>query len=128
MKKLLLIPFILLVLSCKKESDESFGKTVAIASTTEAKTPSDIGKEIFNGKGTCATCHKVDAKLIGPSLKKIAKIYIEKKGNIVDFLKNDAKPIVDPTQYEIMKTNFALTKAMSDDELKALESYIYSVK
>lgn len=128
MKKLLLIPFILLVLSCKKESDESFGKTVAIANTTEAKTPSDIGKEIFNGKGSCATCHKVDAKLIGPSLKKIAKIYIEKKGNIVDFLKNDAKPIVDPTQYEIMKTNFALTKAMSDDELKALESYIYSVK
>ncbi len=44
----------------------------------------------------------------------------------MEFLKQNAEPIVDPTQYEVMKTNFALTKSMSDEELKALEAYIYS--
>jgi cytochrome c len=45
---------------------------------------------------------------------------------MVSFLKDEAKPIVDPSQYEVMKTNLALTKEMSDEELKGLEAYIYS--
>jgi cytochrome c len=63
---------------------------------------------------------------VGPSVQDIAKIYKAQNGDIVSFLKDDAKPIVDPTQYEVMKTNFALTKAMSDEELKGLEAYMYS--
>jgi hypothetical protein len=50
----------------------------------------------------------------------------EQNGDMVSFLKDDAKPLVDPSQYEVMKTNFALTKAMSDEELKGIEAYIYS--
>jgi cytochrome c551/c552 len=42
------------------------------------------------------------------------------------FFKGEGEPIVDPSQYEVMKTNFAITKAMSDEELKALEAYVYS--
>jgi hypothetical protein len=42
--------------------------------------------------------------------------------------KRRGEPIVDPSQYEVMKTNFAITKAMSDEELKALEAYVYSHK
>jgi methylmalonyl-CoA mutase N-terminal domain/subunit len=57
---------------------------------------------------------------------KIATIYKEKGGNMVEFLKENAEPIVDPTQYEVMKTNFAVTKTLSDEELKALETYMYS--
>jgi cytochrome c len=68
----------------------------------------------------------VDQKIIGPSIQDIAKIYKAKKGNILDFLKNDAAPLVDPSQYEVMKTNFAITKSMSEEELKALETYILS--
>jgi len=45
---------------------------------------------------------------------------------MVEFLKENAEPIVDPTQYEVMKTNFAVTKTLSDEELKALETYMYS--
>lgn len=45
---------------------------------------------------------------------------------MVVFLKGEGEPIVDPTQFEVMKANFAITKAMSDDELKALEAYVYS--
>ena len=54
------------------------------------------------------------------------KIYKEQNASIVSFLKEEGKPIVDPSQYEVMKTNFAVTKAMSDDELKALEAYVMS--
>jgi cytochrome c len=45
---------------------------------------------------------------------------------MVDFLKEKAEPIVDPAQYEVMKTNFSITKTMTDEELKALEEYFYS--
>lgn len=84
------------------------------------------GKEIFEGKGTCATCHKPDIKLVGPSIIDIAKIYKEKNANIITFLKGEGEPIVDPTQYEVMKANLALTKTFTDEELQSLEQYIYS--
>lgn len=122
MKKLLFITLIGLTISCKKESEENFGKT------TEATTqkPEDLGKEIFEGKGVCYTCHKPETKTVGPSIKDIAKIYKEKGGNIVDFLQEKSEPIVDPSQYATMKTNFAITKNLPEEELKALEAYILS--
>lgn len=119
-----------LLVSCKKESQESFGTPQTTTESTdegmvaETKSPEALGKEIFEGKGNCVACHQVDKKVIGPSIEEIAKIYHEQKGDIVAFLFKDAKPIVDPSQYEVMKTNFAITKAMSNDELMALEAYI----
>ncbi|HEX8563889.1 MAG TPA: hypothetical protein VF676_13010 [Flavobacterium sp.] len=65
-------------------------------------------------------------KIIGPSLQEISKIYKEKNGNIVLFLQEKAEPIVDPGQYSVMKTNFAITKKMPEEDLKALEKYILS--
>lgn len=128
MKKIIIITVAFLAFSCKKETEESFGKTEEKTETaaTEAKSPADLGKEIFEGKGTCATCHKPDVKLIGPSVQDIAKIYKEKNANIITFLKGEGEPIVDPTQYEVMKANFALTKTFSDEELQQLEAYVYS--
>ena len=128
MKKIIIITVAFLAFSCKKETEESFGKTEekTETATTEAKSTADLGKEIFEGKGTCATCHKPDVKLIGPSVQDIAKIYKEKNANIITFLKGEGEPIVDPTQYEVMKANFALTKTFSDEELQQLEAYVYS--
>lgn len=45
---------------------------------------------------------------------------------MISFLKGEKEALVDPTQYEVMKANFVITKAMSDEELKALEAYVYS--
>ena len=45
---------------------------------------------------------------------------------MISFLKGEAEPLVDPSQYEVMKVNLELTKTFSDEELKALEAYIYS--
>ena len=92
----------------------------------EAKSPVQLGQELFEGQGKCFACHKPDQKVIAPSIVTIAKIYREQKGDMVSFLKGEGKPIVDPSQYDVMKTNFAITKTMSDDELKALEAYMFS--
>jgi cytochrome c len=114
----LLIWIVCIFLSCKNHETQ----TPEITN----QTPIELGKELFEGKGNCIACHLVNQKVIGPSIQDIAKIYKSQKGNIINFLKNDAKPIVDPSQYEVMKTNFTITKAMSDQELKAIEAYIYS--
>lgn len=50
----------------------------------------------------------------------------EKNGYIIGFLKGEGEAIVDPSQFEVMKANFGITKEMSEEELKALEAYIYS--
>lgn len=128
MKKTVFLVVILAFIACKKESQESFGKseTATKETSTEVITPEVLGKEIFEGKGNCVACHQVDQKIVGPSIQEIAKIYKDKNANMVTFLKGDAEPIVDPSQFEVMKANFAITEEMSDEELKALEAYMYS--
>ena len=132
MKKIVFLLSVLVLFACKKESQESFGKpeTTTTETATEVKSevqkPEDLGKTIFEGKGACIACHKPDVKLVGPSLQDIAKIYKDKSGNMVTFLKGEGVPLVDPTQYEVMKPNFVVTKTFSDEELKALEAYVYS--
>ena len=121
MRKLLFLVAILAFVSCKKESQEPFGKP-----ETSTQTPEELGAEIFHGKGACVACHKPDVKLVGPSLQDIAKIYKEKNGDMVTFLKGEGDAIVDPTQYAVMKPNLEITKTFSDEELKALEAYIYT--
>jgi cytochrome c len=114
-----------LILSCGKEKEKEFFGKQETSETTE--NPLVIkGKELFEGKGTCVACHKPDVKVIGPSISEIAKIYKEKNANMVKFLKGEGEPIVDPSQYEVMKTNFSITKNMTDEELQALEAYFYS--
>ena len=129
-KSVLVATLFIFTISCVgKKEDQDFGKK---ESSEEAKSDNSAfplaekGKEIFEGKGTCATCHKSDIKLVGPSIQDIAKIYKDKNASIATFLKGDEKPIVDPTQFEVMKANFALTKTFSEEELQSLEQYIQS--
>ena len=123
MKNLAFFVCLLFLVSCKKESEETFGQPNP---DEVSQTPEQLGKAIFEGKGNCVACHRIDEKLVGPSVKEMAKIYKAQNGDMVSFLKDEAKPIVDPSQYEVMKTNLALTKEMSEQELKGLEAYIYS--
>jgi len=115
----------------KKETDK-YGNAVEenATLTTETKVDSLIekGQELFEGKGTCTACHKPDTKVIGPSIKEIVKIYKEKGASIAAFINEEGEPIVDPSQYETMKTNFAITKAMTAEERKALEVYMMSLE
>ncbi|GEC70758.1 cytochrome c [Flavobacterium flevense] len=128
MKKLILLSFALIAFSCKKESQESFGNEEQTTVATQEKelTPEEIGKVIFEGKGNCTSCHQIDSKTIGPSTQEIAKIYKEKNGNIVTFLKGESEAIVDPSQFALMQANLALTKTFTVKELQSLEAYINS--
>jgi len=121
MKKILLLLLVITFASCKKEAEPTENQPQHDETAVAVS-----GEELFSGKGTCTACHLPDQKVIGPSIAEIAKTYKEKNGSIVAFLKEEAEPIVDPSQYETMKTNFAITKKMSDEELKALEEYILS--
>ena len=98
------------------------------AETSLNQTPEAFGKELFEGKGMCATCHKADVATSGPSIKDISKMYTDKKASISLFLQGETDPIVDPSQYEIMKANLEITKAMTDEELQAIEKYMLSIK
>ncbi len=130
MKNLLLLLLTLSLFSCKTEEKKeqiTTGSGSSAEGETASLTPSQqLGQEIFDGKGNCYSCHKPEQKAIGPSIQDIAKIYKEKKGDMVTFLKGEGEPIVDPSQYEVMKTNFYITKTFSDEELKAVEDYMMS--
>ncbi|RXR21043.1 c-type cytochrome [Flavobacterium amnicola] len=123
MKKLVYIILIGLLISCKNKEEY---KEPTEVNETSAQNPENLGKEIFEGKGVCYTCHKPEIKTVGPSIKDIAKLYKEKGGSIVNFLQEKSEPIVDPSQYATMKTNFAITKNLPKEELKALEAYMLS--
>ncbi len=119
MKKVLVFILLATLLSCKD-------KGAKIETTVDETSVEISGQELFEGEGNCIACHKTDQKIIGPSLQEIAKIYKEKNASIVLFLQEKSDPIIDPNQYDVMKTNFAITKSMSEEELKAIEEYIYS--
>ena len=126
-KTLLFVTIFVFTISCGgKKDDQDFGKKETTKPDNSALPLAEKGKEIFEGKGICITCHKPDVKLVGPSLQDIAKIYKEKNASIATFLKGDEKPLVDPTQFEVMKTNFALTKTFTDEERQSLEQYVLS--
>jgi cytochrome c len=114
-----------LAFSCGQKENNGGG-----AETADAVAPAELspvaahGKEIFESTGTCVACHKPEGDVLAPSLAKLAAAYKSKPGGIVTFLKAEAEPIVDPGRFETMKTNFAITTTMSDDDLKSLEAYI----
>ena len=114
------------MVSCQSGKKEK-NTEIKIGTKKEQLSPFDIGKVVFNGKGRCYTCHKVDKKSIGPSILEIIKVYEEEKGDIVAFLKQKAEPIVDPETYAVMKTNFAIIKTFTEEELQAIEVYMSEI-
>jgi cytochrome c len=123
---LFVIVVALTIISCNEKAANQ--TPVDQTETTTTQTPKELGRELFEGKGMCASCHKADTKVIGPSIKEIAKIYREKGASIAAFINEEGEPLVDPSQYDLMKTNFAITKALSAEERKALEVYMISFK
>jgi cytochrome c len=118
MKSYLYAIFILLVLTgCDKKSNP-------IPKSSQQEIAS--GLALFEGKGMCAACHKAEIKTVGPSINEIALTYKNKKASIASFINDETKPLIDELQFEIMKTNFKITKAMTPKERLAIEAYIMS--
>ncbi len=138
MKKILFVfaIFSLAIISCgetkkedvKKEAEAP--KEVAKEAPAEAGDMIAMGEKLFTDK-TCVSCHQIDAKIVGPSVKDIVKIYDEKNANIVDFLNGTQEAIVetDPGQIAIMKANLdGFVKDLKEEELEAISAYMQSVK
>lgn len=122
MNKIYFILVLVFLASCSnKKEKENFGKQEAIPQVATL----EKGETLFQ-ENNCTACHKIDQKVVGPSLQDVAKIYKEKSASLVSFLKEEAAPIVDPKMYESMRINLQITKTMTDEELQSLELYILS--
>ena len=84
MKKVILTSLIasVVAISCGKKEEPVKESTELKAEPTEqvatvAKTPEEEGKDLI-AASDCLTCHKEDAKLIGPSYQDVAAKYTEK--------------------------------------------------
>ena len=123
------------IISCgsdPKKTDNNSPEVNPEATVEETKTKTDFplaeqGKALFEGEGTCVACHKLDTKVVGPSIQEIVAIYKAKNASIATFLNEASEPIVDPSQYSIMKANFAITKNMKPEQRLALEKYMMSL-
>ncbi|WP_025741963.1 c-type cytochrome [Aquimarina pacifica] len=113
------------LVSCQSEKKEK--EEITIGTEKKEIAPVDLGKKIFNTKGKCYTCHKTNKKSIGPSVVDIVKIYNDQNADLIAFLKQEADPIVDPENYAVMKTNFALIKNFTLEELEALKIYMEEI-
>lgn len=113
-----------------KLKTEEFQKTKieAIAKSNETKAKestanlsvADKGKAVFNQY--CAACHKIDAKLVGPPVLEMAKIY---KGNIADlqkWIKNPGKKRPDYPQMPGFESQ------LNQEQLDQLAEYILAIK
>lgn len=127
--KLFLTTFSVLFLltACGKKSEKKSENLYPEKKLSPQEQLIEQGKELFQStKAACVSCHVLDKKTVGPGVKEIAKIYKEQKGSIFSFLREKAKPIVDPSQFGVMQTNFAIVRTFSDQEIKSLEAYILS--
>jgi cytochrome c551/c552 len=136
---LLLMPFLFLNISCGSSSKEKQNNTestpassLAPATAVETSSPAPVaavnrGEKLFKDNG-CVVCHQLDTKVIGPPLKEVAVAYKDNKKGLNEFLKGNAKSIIDPAQHAIMEPQIAITKAMSEEDRMAIVDYLLSVK
>ena len=122
---------VLLICSCVNDNQTNEAVITAVPQRGELSKDSQIflGNRLFSEK-TCITCHDVDRVKTGPSVKEIMAVYREKNGDIVSFLKGNAKPLVDTTssQVNIMQENInGFLKEISDEELNSIAVYMMHV-
>ena len=138
MKKILFVfaVFSLAIVSCGETKKEDVKKEAEAPKEVAEEAPAAgddmiaLGEKLFTEK-TCVSCHQADAKIVGPSIKDIVKIYNQYDASLVEFLKGNKEAIVesDPGQVAIMKANLdGFVKDLKDEELEALSAYMKSVQ
>ncbi len=138
MKRILLVfaIFSLALVSCGETKKEDVKKEVEAPKEVTEEAPaagSDMiamGEKLFTEK-TCVSCHQADAKIVGPSIKDIVKVYNQYDASLVEFLKGNKDAIVDTDagQVAIMKANLdGFVKDLKEEELQAIAAYMNSVK
>jgi cytochrome c len=94
-----------------------------------ASAQAEDGAAIFQAKG-CVACHDATqdrtAQGLGPSLQQVAAAYKGDQAGLVAFLKGEGEPKVAPDKYPIMKSQLAITQALTDAERDALAQFLLS--
>lgn len=141
MKRILFVFTVLsfVVSSCGDSKKEEVKKEIEAPKEEVKETPAAtagsedlvaMGEKLFTEK-TCVSCHQAETKIVGPAIKNIVQVYSDQGASIVGFLEGKQEAIVDtdPGQVAIMKANLdGFVKDLKEDELKALEAYMMSIK
>ncbi|MDP9230959.1 MAG: c-type cytochrome [Bacteroidota bacterium] len=127
MKKILFLIVLFAIFSCKNNSDS---KEKAADSTTVVK--DEIKKDAENQKGLeivtnndCATCHRVDEKIQGPSYRDIANKYAAMPDTVIDHLANK---IIHGGSGVWGEIAMAPHPALNETDAKEVVKYILSLK
>ena len=83
------------------------------------------GEEVFKAQ-RCSGCHKLETGKANPSLKEIARAYQGKSPRLNNYLQGGAEAIIRPEKAGKMKRYIEKTKALSEEDRKALVDFIMS--
>jgi cytochrome c len=83
------------------------------------------GEEIFKAQ-RCDSCHKPGTGKANPSLKEIAQAYHGKEDQLINYLKGGGESIIKPEKAGMMKRYIEKTKALSNEDRKALADFLLS--
>ena len=81
------------------------------------------GDAVFQAQ-RCGVCHKPDTGKTTPSLKEIAQAYMGKEGQLVQYIKGEAGPIIRAEKSSTMNRYIEKTRLLTDEERKALAGFI----
>jgi cytochrome c len=95
----------------------------AAPATAEAAAPKKDGQALINGSD-CRTCHKDDAKLIGPAYQDVAKKYENNAANV----KMLADKVINGGQGNWGEIPMAGHPNLSQEDASAMVEYILSMK
>jgi cytochrome c len=131
MKKVLLTMVIAAGLyACGGESTETTETKPISNATVEPAAPAEApavakkdGKALIEASD-CRTCHKDDAKLIGPAYQEVAKKYVNNEANV----KMLAEKIIKGGQGNWGEIPMAGHPNVSDEDASAMVEYILSMK
>ena len=98
---------------------------VACLLLTGIEVKAEDGKGVF-GSLRCGICHKIDTGKTSPSMKEIARVYMEKEDQLLNYLNGHAEALIRPEKAGRMKRYIEKTKALSEGDRKSLVDFILS--
>jgi len=128
MKKLFLLPVLILAVACNNSSDNAkkTADTTATAKTNDLSNNPDYQKGLeLVAKNDCFTCHQIDDKLNGPPYREVANKYASYPDTIITHLAHKVISGGNGVWGEVMMTPHP---SLSEADAEALVKYILLLK
>ena len=128
MKKLFLLPVLILAVACNNSSDNAkkSADTATTAKTNDLSNNPEYQKGLeLVAKNDCFTCHQIDDKLNGPPYRQVANKYASYPDTIVTHLAHKVISGGNGVWGEVMMTPHP---SLSEADAEALVKYILLLK